>query len=192
MLIDDPRLAFADTLRAHWIEARGEALVPSRPAISPRAMVKVLPWITIADVSDPDKSIVRLMGSSVTDRYGTNPTGRDWREMVPDDLKPLIADAVRAMLKAPCGVYYKFQLLQKSRLVCEAETLGLPLRKNNEAVPALTICQTTDRPRPFGVEIDNALECKVLPIAVRYVDIGAGVPRASSWPWDAVAREAAG
>lgn len=191
MQISDPRLAFADILRRHWIEARGTALVPARPSISPKAMVKALPWITIADVSDPMKSMVRLMGTAVTERYGSNPTGTDWRDSVPDHLKPVIAGAVKAMLETPCGVYYKFQLLQKSRLVCEAETLGLPLRKGDEAVPVLTISQTTDRPRPFGVQIDNVLECKVLPLAADYVDIGAGVPSISGWSSDAVAAQAA-
>ena len=73
MLLDDPRLSFASDLIAHWTEIRGSGLVPFDIQIDPTKMIRSVPFITIANMSDPQAIEMELAefgtASTIRSRY---------------------------------------------------------------------------------------------------------------------------
>ena len=76
--------------------------------MDPRQLQAVIPSISTMDVSDPEESIVAVMGRDIRlgcgiPRYRTN---RDWYEFIPEEAAAVAKFAVRKLTGTPCGVSF--------------------------------------------------------------------------------------
>lgn len=179
MLLDDPRLDFASELIVHWTEIRGSRLVPPQEYIDPTEMMRSVPLITIAEISDPDTVRIELAECSLARRYGRDITHTNWFEFVPPEHKRMAERVRRLLISVPCGVYYKFRASSDDHeIIREGETLGLPLRNLSSESPDRSISLSRDIFFKGVADPATRARCKLKDLFVRFVDIGAGVPEA--------------
>lgn len=176
MLLSDPRLKFARDLIGHWTQIRRGALVPLEEDIDPRELVRLLPFMTIADLSEPEAVTIELVGTAVTRRYGTDIRKANWIELIPRELRRPAAIARGLLSDVPCGVYYKFKASAGGRPQSRGETVGLPLRTRGSERPNTSISLTRDLPSGSAVHPPSAGPRKVDEFFAEFVDIGAGAP----------------
>jgi hypothetical protein len=173
MQLYDPQLGFARTLIEHWCNIRrGLELVPWEADLDPRVIQRALPSMSIMDVSDPQASIVAVMGKDIRVRYPANLTHLDWYGFIPEEGAAVAKDAVRKLIETPCGVYYRYKITDGSNAVETGEALALPLLTHKSDKPAAWISVAS-------IEGEGGLivrPIKIDHLSVEFVDIGAGIP----------------
>ena len=154
MPLDDPSLSFASDLIAHWTEIRGSGLVPFDIRVDPTKMIRSVPFITIAKISNPEVS--QLMELGLHRRYGRDITRANWFELLAPQHRESVKEVTRLLLSVPCGLYYKLRVSSDDQTVSEGETLVLPLRSISSESPDMAIIshgrhllQARCRPRCF-------------------------------------------
>ncbi|MCR9212655.1 MAG: PAS domain-containing protein [Proteobacteria bacterium] len=137
------------SLRDYWVKARGEREFPARKDIDPLHIPKVLPVLTLVDVShDPLRFRYRLIGTKITEMAKRDATGK-WLD------EDLYGDRTDDMLwifrtcsteKAPIAVRENIQFIDKSWVLVEA--LAVPLGETDERVDIIMICvEVVDNPK---------------------------------------------
>ena len=172
MQLFDPKLAFAKPLIEHWCSIRnGLKLVPREADLDPRQLQRVLPSLSIMDISHPDASIIAVMGKDIKARYPAGVSQQDWYDFIPEEGAAVAREAVRRLIDTPCGVYYRYKITDGSTAVETGEALALPMLTHKSDKPTAWISVAR-------IEGEGGLI--VLPItldelSVEFVDIGAGV-----------------
>ncbi len=172
MQLFDPKLAFAKPLIEHWCSIRnGLKLVPREADLDPRELQRVLPSLSIMDISDADASIVAVMGKDIRARYPAGLDHHDWYDFIPQDAVAAAKEAVRKLIDTPCGVYYCYKITDGSNAVETGEALALPMRTHKSDKPTAWISVA---------KIEGAGGLIIPPIgldelSVEFVDIGGGV-----------------
>lgn len=172
MQLYDPRLGFARALIEHWCSIRrGLELVPWEADLDPREVQRVLPSMSIMDISDPEASIIAVMGKNIRARYPADLNHQDWYGFIPQEGAAVAKDAVRKLIDTPCGVYYSYKITDGSYSVETGEALALPMLTHKSDKPTAWI--SVARIEGEGgliippIKLDN--------LSVEFVDIGAGV-----------------
>jgi hypothetical protein len=173
MQLYDPKLRFARPLIEHWCSIRRDlALVPQEGDLDPREIQGVLPAVSIFDASDPEASIVAVMGKEIRRRYSADPTSGNWYDFIPEKGRVVLRDAVRKLIETPCGVYYRYRITDRNNAEVRGEALALPMLTNKSKKPSawISVASITGA---VGVIMPSAALDE---IAVDFVDIGAGAP----------------
>ena len=110
MLLDDPRLSFASDLIAHWTEIRGSGLVPFDIQIDPTKMIRSVPFITIANMSDPQAIEMELAELGLRRRYGRDITGSNLYDVIAPQYRRSVEQAIGLILSVPCGMYHQLRV----------------------------------------------------------------------------------
>ena len=177
MLLDDPRLSFASDLIAHWTEIRGSGLVPFDLQIKPAKMIRAVPFITIANLSDLENTKIELAELALSRRYGRDIMGASLFEFIAPRYRKLVKQATRLFLKVPCGIYYKLSVASDEQgIIGEGETLSLPLRSIGSESPDKSISLPRDISFKGVADPDVSAVRQAVPGLWYFVDIGAGVP----------------
>lgn len=180
MLLNDSRLRFARELIGHWMQIRRGKLVPLEEDIDPRELVGLFPWITIADLSEPETATLQVVGAGVARRFATDLRKANWLDFFPPEIRRSAAIAKDLLITVPCGVYYRYRLSVGGAALLAAETVGLPLRTRASPRPNTAIALTHDLlcgspVSPFSVDARTMDE-----FSAEFVDIGAGAPSSFS------------
>ena len=175
MLLNDPKLAFAQDLIEHWSAIRGGVLVPFKEHIDPAAMRRVLPFIGMLDIARPEAPIVRLAGTGLRQRYGQEITGTDWSKYIMPENKPRMRAILGLLSSLPCGLYYHFEASADGDIMREAETVVLPLREQESGAPTLLIALTRDI-ASRGIADLGINAARLNALSAEFIDIGAGIP----------------
>jgi len=178
MLLHDPKLAFAQDLIGHWTTIRGSALVPLKDRIDPSEMRRVLPFIMIMDVSEPDAPMVRLAGTALRPRYGQEITGTDWSKFTMPENRPRMRAIITMLTSQPCGLYYRFKASADGDIMREAETVALPLLTQEAGPPSMMIGLTRDIALR-GIAGPGLDAARLDALVAEFIDIGAGIPGGS-------------
>jgi len=172
MQLFDPKLAFAKPLIEHWCSIRnGLKLVPREADLDPRELQRVLPSLSIMDISDPDASIIAVMGKDIKTRYPAGVNQQDWYDFIPQEGAAVAREAVRRLIDTPCGVYYRYKITDGSTAVETGEALALPMLTHKSDKPTAWI--SVARIEGEGGLI--VLPIRLDELSVQFVDIGAGV-----------------
>lgn len=128
----------AKELLKYWASKCGAAKYPSRSAIEPGEITRILPYIFIVERSDGEKSDYRflLVGTEIVNIEGEC-TGQLLSELFPD--RDRYADVWRQYDESCMGVIYiRHQTLGwKGKKFIDYETVLLPLYGDNENVEYL-------------------------------------------------------
>ena len=172
MQLDDPRLKFAGPLIEHWCSIRhsGE-LVPWEQDLRPTLLLGILPMTQIMDVSKPGEPFIAIMGKRIRSRYPEDrPRPRDWFKVLPGDAVEAAQKMIERVASAPCGVYYRYCIVDGDRNPEDGEALALPLMTPGYIAPSVWISLT-------NVEGSGKLMSPPVSLAsltTEYVDIGVG------------------
>lgn len=144
-----------------------------------RTMAPLLPNTTLLEYVDQDNIIYRIAGENVTARFGFNPTGANFLELIDASIRSAVSDTTKSCLVQRCGLYAVYESQYESGLKRMNESLMLPIRKTLNGDVAFFLGyhvhhQATDADAPANQTAIGARwvfgDC---------VDIGFGVPSAA-------------
>ncbi|WP_120498389.1 PAS domain-containing protein [Kiloniella sp. EL199] len=164
-------------LHDYWWELKYSSgqTVPRKSDFNPAAIKNILSHILIHDLSTLGKSILRLVGTGITNRLGFDPTGRDYSEFVAKDRK---GDAYKELYKVasfPCGMRAILEGYYESGLVHVSESVGYPLSSDKGDYHFLVFIDDVIEKIEWHQREDKQLYYN----KVRqrdYIDIGFGTP----------------
>jgi hypothetical protein len=159
----------------YWLSLPRLDGLPPRSAFDPLAIPKLLPHIVLHDLRQPGRSIMRLVGTRMVDRFGFDPTGRDYTDFVAPERRGAALSALTAMAWHPCGMRVLLRGEYAGGHAMEAESIGFPLSDDSGDGRFLVfVDDLTGRPRVWD---RRAHPLRTLHVRERiFLDIGAGVP----------------
>lgn len=77
----------------YWLSLPREGILPHRRNFLPEAVPSLLPNMMIYELVSDDFIKIRLLGTSVEDRYGQNSTGTNYLDLVEYNRRPKASQA---------------------------------------------------------------------------------------------------
>jgi len=159
-----------------WKNLPREGLVPSRSDFFPEEIPSLLQNFIMHDFISVEESIIRLAGTSFSNRYSEDITGRNYLDFVEDDRKIYAGTALLQMAEQPCGMRVLLRQITKSGRAHLSESVGFPLL-NKVTGRYLLLFQHVvieDSPHLF----EPAEQLANFDVNKRdFIDIGAGIPK---------------
>ncbi|MDO8838996.1 MAG: PAS domain-containing protein [Parvibaculum sp.] len=125
-------------LIAYWERKRGTRLMPAPSDIDPAEIPRLLPFLTISDVTyDPLDIRYRLMGTGLVELGGVDRTGKSLREGHSGERLRQRLAALEDLLAAPRPVALAGRLDWLDRGFRRFECVHLPLSTDGEKVTRL-------------------------------------------------------
>ncbi|KLN61630.1 hypothetical protein WH96_04635 [Kiloniella spongiae] len=128
---------------------------------------------------------IRLIGSTVEERFGGSRTGTNYLDMVEEHRKPSASAALWSQVEKPCGMHVLLEQELMSGRIAYIEAVGLPI-SNTEGGHPLILFQNNEISRDrddlllenwdqFDDKEDRLLKC-IRVSERRFFDLGAGIP----------------
>jgi len=113
----------------HWQHLRpDDAVIPSRAQLDPCEMPRLLPHVIVYDVAaTPDTVTYRLVGTEITRRWGFDPTGRPYAEVVGGDEGWESARAILRVAHEAVGLRLLRRQVRPSGALDDVEVCCLPV-----------------------------------------------------------------
>lgn len=157
------------------------SILPPKSALDPTAIPGLLSRIVLHDLRQPGRSIMRLVGTGMTEQYGFDPTGHDYIEYVaPERRQSALAELIK-VASHPCGMRVLIEHIHASGKSIVAEAAGFPFEADDGSGRFLLfVDDALDRP---SYHDPHRKPLEALVVREReYIDIGAGVPAAGGTP----------
>ncbi len=151
--------------------------VPERRHFDPGTIKPALPFILLHDLGIEGRSTLRLIGTAIAERYGFDPTGRDYLEFVSPGRRETAYHELIKTATHPCGMRVVVECLYESGKTTVGESVGFPFT-GREGQPMMMFCdQLIEEP---GYDMNQSEEpLDIHTIRERdYIDIGFGSPPA--------------
>jgi len=162
----------------HWSTLRIENSIPAAASLNPRSIAPWLRNLTIMEVELPHAVRYRLAGTSVVERMGIDPTGRNLLDMVNEDMRHAAATLFSTVSTLPCAALTSHTNIASNGRAANILSLFLPLLVPNgqmaRVVSLNALQEIVDYFPPAGkVTVGSALNHH------SWIDIGFGIPDAA-------------
>lgn len=174
-----PEVAFenenASIFAEYWASLPKVDLIPMRASFDPADVRGILSSFEIHEMIGPGHIRVRLAGTSVTDRYGFEITGRNYLDIVHPSRREKVWRALSHIVNHPCAMIVYIRSVRASGLEVVSEAVGFPFR-DEEGRANQVIYQDNARPpvEYWDYRVDDRKASRAL--RRTYIDIGGGVP----------------
>ncbi len=162
-------------LYEYWLSLPRTGLLPQRASVDPNDLKDILPSISITEWHPPDDLRYRLAGTGVVDRFGFDPTGQNFLELVEGMEKAVLAENLRKIAETPCGLRSVREEAYQRGYRQFVEHAVLPL-ENDRSGGALLIAATAVVEPPESWTDKGTLSEMKQAREFEFIDIGAGVP----------------
>lgn len=98
-----------------------------------------LSTLTVLDLQEPDTARYRFCGSAVVDQTGTDLTGQNLLDLVPEEGRNDLYADMSAMIACPCGNFSQHLDIFSSGKSVASESLSLPLKSKVNSKPNLLV-----------------------------------------------------
>lgn len=98
-----------------------------------------LTTLTVLDLQEPDTARYRFCGSAVVDQTGTDLTGQNLLDLVPEEGRNDLYADMSAMIACPCGNFSQHLDIFSSGKSVASESLSLPLKSKVNSKPDLLV-----------------------------------------------------
>lgn len=162
----------------YWWNLRAETPdgVPTRAMIDPGQIKPLLPYLLIHDLATPGKSVLRLVGTAIAERFGLDPTGRDYMDFVSPERQADAYHHLHATATHPCGMRVINHARYQSGKWTVAEAVGYPLRHHNTGAPMMLFLDDLVEEAQYDMnQRERPVELFHIPER-EYLDVGFGVP----------------
>lgn len=163
---------------AFWRSLRDGKLIPSRDDFRPAKARRFLGDIVLMEAPDEQNPTlrIRVTGQRFDNLLGTNLTGQDHLDFMPDEFRPGVLATARKMVELPCGLWQISPAHLVRGYATNLEITAFPLCADeggrqyllSQILPAGGL-KPASLPTNYGVGIDTA-------VMHEFIDIGAGVP----------------
>lgn len=162
---------------AAWLGWRGAArLTPNRSAIELADIKELLGRVVLFEVIGPAEILIKVAGTQLRDHAAFEATGRNFAELTPPGQWPLRRWRMQEMATLPCGG------VMTSRNGGEGftfETVTLPIAPDDPAKPPLLMSNIAVLGGVYEPPAKDSPALVPLVDIFRFVDLGAGIPRAA-------------
>ena len=161
-----------------WSALPKRDLVPMRVDFEPRAIVPILPVVSLLERVGAGEWRFRLVGTELERRWDRVLTGSDYFALVGPEAAAVVRREFAAVLEQPCASWSIRCVEFESGRRVGMEALRLPLRARDGSLSLILSCsgevtgrrsRDPDRPRHIPRVTRQ-----------RFIDIGAGVPGATA------------
>lgn len=144
---DACRLALAGYAKLR--ETAGGA-IPAKNGLDLRYFVKSIPDLVLVALIKPDQCIFRIAGENVRERYGQNPVGRNYFDMVPKERRESVMHSLAMVVDVPCGYRIEIEQIYENGLTGQVEAVVLPLTSDEPGIDGFllvveSLLNTADR-----------------------------------------------
>ncbi len=162
-------------LYEYWSSLPKIGLLPPRSAVNPADLKEILPQIAITEWNPPNELKYRLAGTGVVARFGFDPTGRNFLDLIEPEEKRDIIERLTQIVDTPCGARsVRLETYQRGfQQFVEHAVLPLANEGNGKS---LLITATGSLARSAELLEPGPLSRIDRPRAAEFIDIGAGVP----------------
>jgi hypothetical protein len=137
--LSEPRHQDLKDLYCYWLSKKGDRIAPSRSAIEPAEILRLLPKIALIDViGDLPRFRFRLFGTKLVSAYGQDITGKFTDEIDRGAIEPQLTKDLECLVRQcrPTMTLIKMTKRDDGRFL-QFERLGLPLSADGKRVNML-------------------------------------------------------
>jgi len=158
--------------------------IPTRAMFDPSRIVPLLPYILIHDLSVPDRSTLRLVGTGIVQRLGVDPTGSNYLDLVEPGARANSHHHLLTTARHPCGMRLISEVRYRNGKITVAEALGFPLyNARTDSVMMMFLDDLVEQPQFHYAPPDQPFEV-LRGYNREYIDVGFGVPNLVDMPED--------
>lgn len=170
--LNEPRLrAFA----AYWAGLPKFDLIPRRDSFHPDEVPRLLPHMVIHELVAPTFLRLRLVGSSVTEDYGQEITGRNYLDFVEEGRRGKASRAIFVVCEQPAGMLVELRSVTSTGRSLTRASIAFPMRGDGDEPNLVYFCSSPARERDYTAPESDQLQ--IMNVLRRtYIDIGAGLP----------------
>lgn len=159
----------------YWNDVRGSSLVPLTSHVDPASIPQLLKHIAILDLVSEDEIFYRLAGTAIAERTGTDPTGMNLLDLVPEARRTFSSQTMWRIANHPVGLFLEYENILRNGKRAEMESLYLPMQvadSDKKRVVSIHMANKT-----IGFEDERATpEFASTLNRMTWIDIGAGTP----------------
>ena len=160
----------------YWNSMPKSGLMPDRRMFDPLVICSIMPRVIMVEYFPNGEVVFRLVGTSVTNDIGLDPTGKSYFSLLDDDALGAFWMASEPMLSTPCGGYFQVSVRARSGYLVDIDLLDLPM--TNKAAGSKIIFAHAARGRVMDIIPEGDFQIAGIRSS-DWVDIGAGVPTGS-------------
>ena len=159
----------------YWLALPKVDLIPARASFRPEELPRILPHMVIHELISAELIRLRLVGSSVTEDYGQEITGRNYLDFVEPARRPKASRAIHLICEQPAGMVVQLRSVTRTGRAMTRESIAFPMRGDDGAANLVYFCSSPARERDHADPESDELQVTNV-MRRSYVDIGAGVP----------------
>ena len=163
--------AFAD----YWLSLPRTDLIPRRRDFDPQALAPILSTFMIFEIVGPDNFRTRLAGTTITEHYGREITGKNYLDLRTPEERPTVEAAMRQIVLQPCGQRATHLVRTGDGKGRVSDAFGLPMRDDHGRATLLYYQIDDLRLDDFKSREERYL-AEITTASLDFIDIGNGVP----------------
>jgi hypothetical protein len=160
---------------AYWRQLPRTGLLPDRVALNPGEIRHLLPNMMVFDMADPAAVRFRLAGTEIATRYGFDPTGTDFLDLLDPATRKQSRQLLHAAVRYPFAILSALRSRYGSGLTAEIEALAIPFANGEGAVPQLVTVSLRVADTSRLADDPDSLN-RVEATGFTFIDLGAGLP----------------
>jgi hypothetical protein len=119
--------------------AANRGAIPRKSALDLRLFRGAIANMSLLAISRPDRCIYRVAGEHVQQRFGTNPVGRNFYDLLPEGRRESAIRGFNAVIDKPYGYWAMFQETYDSGLIGQVEGVGVPFLSDEPGVDCFAL-----------------------------------------------------
>ncbi|MCB9959620.1 MAG: PAS domain-containing protein [Rhodospirillaceae bacterium] len=159
---DEALAGVSDTARAwmsYWRSLAPPGVLPRRDQLDPSALLRILPSMSITERENSDTLWLRLVGSGIVARMGTDTTGKNILEVHIQTQRQVLRAHLNFVLDRPCGQIVRLVDTDTSGQRLAIDLCRLPMA-DRDGAPRF-IVGTADSPFLWSVRPQSPVETDV-------------------------------
>jgi len=166
--------ATSERLMALWLEARDDALVPHRKAMTPDRLKSILPYLMVLEWEGDQRLLFRLAGTQVVDGFGLELRGRNLFDFAHADNLDAQRWVMSRVCTRPQGLCIDAQFPGRDGRLQDYQILYLPLAEDDgERRRIISVISAVNRSYD-RYELDGPARITEY-TQTAYVDLGVGI-----------------
>ncbi|WP_125933010.1 PAS domain-containing protein [Kiloniella majae] len=159
----------------YWLDLPRDGYAPSRDSFLPEEVPSLLPNFMIYEMISDDYIKIRLLGSSLSEKFGDACKGGNYLDLVGKDRRIQASQSLWTVVNKPCGIVGVVEQVMQNGLSICLESVGLPLL-NSEGGNPMILFQKNELDCEKRLPDSNTENLDYLKIFKRqFIDIGAGL-----------------
>ncbi len=169
----------------YWCKLPKTGILPDKNSFMPEDIPSLLSTMVVYELVSNDFIRIRLIGSTVEERFGGHRTGSNYLDFVEEQRKDAASAAFWSQAKHNCGMYAVLAQELVSGRIAHIEVVGVPVSNDEGEHPVLffqsnEIAYNSDgqqekEPQEFDDKGDGLLKY-IWVVERSYFDLGLGVP----------------